>query len=114
MNLFDEEKPVSGTIIRPARIEQFDPELKLMSPSYEDLAVTPHGRSPKGDWIYRVRKIEGIWRAIRPADREGGLIVFVHEDQPPLYSFVAQNKKLLLRVVKVLNNSAVGVLFQGN
>lgn len=114
MTMPEDDKPVSGTIIRPARIEQFDPELKLMSPTYEDLAVTPHGRSPKGDWIYRIRKVEGVWRSIRPADREGGLIVFVHEDQPPIYEYVSQDKKLLLRVVKVLNNAAVGVLFQGS
>ena len=114
MTLPDEDKPVSGTIIRPARIEQFDPELKLMAPTYEDLAVTPHGRSPKNDWIYRVRKVEGVWRAKRPSDREGGLIVFVHEDQPPLFEFISRDKKLLIRITKVLNNAAVGILFQGS
>ena len=40
--------------------------------------------------------------------------MFVHEDMPPLFSFVSQNKKLLLRVVKVLNNAAIGVLFIGD
>ena len=107
----ESEKPVSGTIIRPALIETFDPEDSVMKPSYEDLAVTVHGKSPKGDWIYRVRKAEGVWRSIRPSDREGGLIVFVHDDPPPVYEYVSQKKKLLLRIVKVLDNAAVGVLF---
>lgn len=110
----ESEKPVSGTIIRPALIEAFDPETRAMKASYEDLAVTVHGKSPKGDWIFRVRKTEGVWRSIRPSDREGGLIVFVHEDPPPVYEYVSQNKKLLLRVVKVLQNAAVGVLFLSN
>jgi hypothetical protein len=113
MILPEDEKPVAGSIVRPNEISRFDPEKKAMVPSYEDLAVTPHGRSPKGDWIYRVRKTEGIWRSIRPSDREGGLIVFVHDDPPPVYEYVSQNKKLLLRIVKVLNNAAVGVLFMG-
>ena len=110
----ESEKPVSGTVIRPALIETFDPTTKSMKPSYEDLAVTVHGKSPKGDWIYRVRKTEGIWRCIRPSDREGGLIVFVHEDPPPVLEYVSQNKKLLLRVVKILDKAAVGVLFVGS
>ena len=110
----ESEKPVSGTVIRPALIEIFDPTNKVMKPSYEDLAVTLHGKSPKGDWIYRVRKTEGVWRSIKPSDREGGLIVFVHEDPPPVYEYVSQNKKLLLRVVKVLQNAAVGILFLSN
>jgi hypothetical protein len=114
MMIPESEKPVSGTVIRPSLIEAFDPEKKVMIPSYEDLAVTVHGKSPKGDWIYRVRKEEGVWRSIRPSDREGGLIVFVHEDPPPVYEYVSQNKKLLLRVVKVLQNAAVGVLFLSN
>ena len=113
-DLSEGEKPVSGTIIRPALIETFDPETRAMKPSYEDLAVCPHGKSPKGDWIYRVRKTGGVWRSIRPSDREGGLIVFVHDDPPPVYEYVSQNKKLILRVVKVLQNAAVGVLFQSS
>lgn len=108
------EKPVSGTLVRPAFVETFDPHKKITQPSYEDIAVSVHGKSPKGDWIYRVRKEEGIWRSIRPSDREGGLIVFVNEDPPPVYEYVSQNKKLLLRVVKVLQNAAVGVLYLGN
>lgn len=114
MTITDGEKPVAGTIIRPALITQFDPEKKVMAPAYEDLTVTPHGKSPKNDWIYRVRKEQGVWRAIRPSDRGGGLIVFVHEDQPPIFSFVAQKKKLLIRIVKVLGNAAVGNLFIGD
>ena len=64
----ESEKPVNGTVIRPALIETFDPTNKAMKPSYEDLDVAVHGKSPKGDWIYRVRKEEGIWRSIRPSD----------------------------------------------
>jgi len=105
------EKPVAGTIIRPTLIESFDPETKTMKPSYEDLAVTVHGKSPKGDWVFRVRKSEGVWRSIRPSDREGGLIVFVNEDPPPVYEYVSQQKKLLIRIVKVIQNAAVGVFF---
>ena len=114
MNLSESDKPGQGTIIRPALIELFDPETATKRPSYEDLAVCPHGKSPKGDWIYRVRKTEGVWRSIRPSDREGGLIVFVGDDPPPVYEFVSQKKNLLIRVVKVLQNAAVGVLFLGN
>jgi len=114
MSIPEEEKPVSGTIVRPSLVERFDPEKKSMIPSYEDLAVVTHGKSPKNDWIYRVRKEKGIWRTIRPSDREGGLIVFVHEDQPPLMEFIRQEKKLLIRIVKVLQNAAVGVLFIGS
>lgn len=111
MTLSEGEKPGQGTIIRPVLIETFDPETCTKKPSYEDLAVCPHGKSPKGDWIYRVRKEQGVWRSIRPSDREGGLIVFVGDDPPPVYEYVSQKKKLLIRIVKVLPNAAVGVLF---
>ncbi len=114
LNLSEGEKPVSGTVIRPAEITTFDPETSGMVPSYEDLAVCVHGKSPKGDWIYRVRKEKGVWRSIRPSDREGGLIVFVTDDPPPVFEYVSQKKKLMLRVVKVLQNAAVGVLFMGS
>ena len=113
MTLPESAKPGQGTIIRPSLISTFDPETATQKPSYEDLAVCPHGKSPKGDWIYRVRQTEGVWRSIRPSDREGGLIVFVGDDPPPVYEFVSQKKALLIRIVKVLPNAAVGVLFLG-
>lgn len=110
----DEEKPPIGTIIRPAAVNKFDPTTKTMIFSYEDLMVTPHGKSPKGDWFYRVRRVNGIWRSVLPGDREGGLIVFVREDAPPAYEIFEQKQKLMIRVVKILSNAVVGVLLVGS
>ena len=107
-----DEKPKVGSIVRPPVIQTFDAETASYKDAYEDLCVSTHGRSPKGDWIYRVRRIKGVWRSILPSDRDGGLIVFVGDDPPPVYEYVSQDKKLCLRVIKVLNNAAVGVLFQ--
>ena len=105
------EKPTHGIIIRPPMIVQFDPVKKRDVDAYEDLMVMVHGKSPQGDWIYRVRKEpDGVWRGVRPSDRDGGLIVFVREDPPPAMRYISQDKKLGIRIVQVLSNAVIGVL----
>lgn len=110
----DDEKPVISTLIRPCAIYTYDPERNTQTFSYEDLAVLPHGKSPKNDWIYRIRRdAKGVWRSVSPKDRDGGLVCFVREDTPALFEIFHQNKKLLIKVVKILNNAVVGVLVVG-